>query len=171
MTFVIIFVIILSVAYVHSLLSCNISDENFDSLYSLFEACDGVSWKWNSSEPNSSHWSFPNTLSAPCSDEWQGVTCTLFPDNSCSITEIKLVGMGLSGSLPSNISQLGDLTALQLDHNDIHSSLPSEIGLLSDLNFLSLLYNNIGGTIPSTIYSLTQMRTLILGFNQLSGAA
>ena len=42
--------------------SAPISLEDYNSLFALYNSCDGPNWRWNPKYPNSTHWNFPSSL-------------------------------------------------------------------------------------------------------------
>jgi len=60
----------------------------------------------------------------------------------------------LKGSIPSEIGNLTNLTALDLCNNQLTGSIPSEIGNLTNLSKLKLEYNQLKGEIPESICNL-----------------
>lgn len=84
------------------------------------------------------------------------------------------LGVGeLSGTLPSALGSLTQLTYLELSRNKFSGGLPDSIGnnLLS-LTLLLLYANNLSGTIPDSLSSLTALTTLFLAGsgNKFSGS-
>ncbi|MCH2406317.1 MAG: leucine-rich repeat domain-containing protein, partial [Nitrosopumilus sp.] len=75
----------------------------------------------------------------------------------------------LTGSIPSEICNLTNLTELNLSNNQFTGSFPSEIGNLTNLEILDLSRNSIYGSIPSEIGNLTNLTGLDLGGNELTG--
>jgi Leucine-rich repeat (LRR) protein len=75
----------------------------------------------------------------------------------------------LSGSIPTTIGDLTNLSELVVAANQISGTLPSEIGNLSNLIHLSLSYNELTGSIPATFGNLTNLESFYIRNNQLSG--
>jgi Leucine-rich repeat (LRR) protein len=123
------------------------------ALIALFQDTNGLHWE------NNEGWLRTND---PCN--WFGVGCQgghvrgiILPDNR------------LWGALPAELSDLNDLTALQLQHNHLTGELPSQLGQIAGLQILDLSGNEIRGEIPATIGNLTHLTQLWLGDNRLSG--
>ena len=76
---------------------------------------------------------------------------------------------GLTGSIPSEIGNLTNLTELNLYGNQLTGSIPPEIGNLTNLTYMNLGSNQLTGSIPSEIGNLTNLYGLSLGYNQLTG--
>ncbi|CAI7770544.1 unnamed protein product [Closterium sp. NIES-54] len=81
--------------------------------------------------------------------------CTLFSPN-CS----NLVVNRLTGSIPSGVGNLAELTTLVLWGNKLTGSIPAKIGNLVFLNALYLAPNNLTGSIPESIGNLLQLTVL-----------
>jgi hypothetical protein len=124
-------------------------------LNDFYAATNGASWtlpgsKWNTSAPLA---------------EWQGVACT-GPD----VTAIALNGVGLTGTLPSSLSMLLNLTSIQLTENNIMGTLPESWAALVLLRALIMYSNSLSGTLPAAWSALTQLTVVALYGNQLEGS-
>jgi hypothetical protein len=75
----------------------------------------------------------------------------------------------LTGSIPSEVLSLLDMTTLVLDNNKLTGTIPTEIGLLKKLTHLDLHENRLSGVIPSQIHELINLRYLNLNENDLTG--
>ncbi|KAH1190785.1 hypothetical protein AAZX31_20G115300 [Glycine max] len=95
-----------------------------------------------------------------------GLTCT---QDSTRINQITLDPAGYSGTLTPLISQLTQLTTLDLADNNFFGPIPSSISLLSNLQTLTLRSNSFSGTIPPSITTLKSLLSLDLAHNSLSG--
>eukprot|EP01023_Acetabularia_acetabulum_P046053 TRINITY_DN4708_c0_g1_i2.p1 TRINITY_DN4708_c0_g1~~TRINITY_DN4708_c0_g1_i2.p1 ORF type:complete len:485 (+),score=70.19 TRINITY_DN4708_c0_g1_i2:325-1779(+) len=77
---------------------------------------------------------------------------------------------GMQTSIPSSISQMVYLEALELVGSDITGQIPIEISMLSRMQHLVLFDNKINGTIPPQFSALSSMQQeLHLGSNELTG--
>ena len=76
---------------------------------------------------------------------------------------------GLSGSIPSDIGNLTNLTRLNLEVNQFRGEIPIEIVNLMNLTTLALQENQLIGSIPSDIGNLTNLTALYLSDNLLTG--
>tara|TARA_Y100001970_G_C13850108_1_gene658857 strand:+ start:59 stop:688 length:630 start_codon:yes stop_codon:yes gene_type:complete len=79
---------------------------------------------------------------------------------------------GISGTIPSEIGNLINLTYLNIEgnsNNQLVGEIPSEIGNLVNLTGISLELNQLSGTIPSSIGNLNNLTSLWLFDNQLTG--
>ncbi|CAN6876990.1 unnamed protein product [Brassica oleracea var. botrytis] len=88
----------------------------------------------------------------------------VFDKDTGGVTELKLRGACLSGTLDANSSlfKLYQLRYLDLSRNNISSSLPAEFGRLSDLEFLDLHQNRFTGELPSSFSNLGLANTTVL---------
>ena len=153
-----------------------------DALVTLYSATNGSNW---SNIPEEKVWLATYT---PCTD-WYGVTCS-----GGHVTELRLGGNSLVGSIPHDLHHLSALTVLDLGYNKLTGWIPSVLGDLTNLTTLRLGYNsgltwlipwqlgsltnlqelsltgcNLFGPIPSTFEYLTKMISLDVSFNYLSG--
>ncbi|KAK8930927.1 Protein STRUBBELIG-RECEPTOR FAMILY 6 [Platanthera zijinensis] len=101
----------------------------------------------------------------PCGQFWKGVTCS-----GTSITEIKLSGMQLSGTLGYSLNILLSLIELDLSHNNIGAGGPIPYNLPPNLQQLSLSGNAFNGGIPYSIALMFSLKFLYLSQNQLQGS-
>ena len=67
---------------------------------------------------------------------------------------------GLSGTIPKEISVLGELEILDLRNNQIHGNVPESIGSLMNLKQLLLANNEISGSISPAICKLVNNGSL-----------
>ena len=95
-----------------------------------------------------------------------GLTCN--PD-STRVTQLVLDPAGYSGTLTPLISQLSQLTYLDLSDNSFFGPIPSSISSLSNLQTLSLRSNSFSGSVPVSITNLKSLDSLDLSYNSLTG--
>ncbi|GAB2268611.1 hypothetical protein Dimus_003566 [Dionaea muscipula] len=98
----------------------------------------------------------------PCGDSWQGITCS-----GSDVTEIKLSGLGLTGSLGYQLSSLSSVTYFDVSNNNIKGEIPYQ--LPPDVVHLDLSSNGFTGNVPYSISQMTDLKYLNLGHNQLNG--
>ena len=84
-------------------------------------------------------------------------------------TELNLYNKNLTGTIPSEIGNLINLTRLDLTYNQLTGNIPIEIGNLTNLTFFSLKDNAFTGPIPSEVGNLSKLNFLRLANNQLNG--
>ncbi|WCJ39280.1 STRUBBELIG-receptor family 7 [Euphorbia peplus] len=97
----------------------------------------------------------------PCGESWKGVTCS-----GSRVTEIKLSGLSLSGSMGWGLQSLTALTNLDMSSNTLAGGIP--YALPPNLTQLNLANNQFTGEIPFSIASMTKLTNLNLGHNQLN---
>ena len=85
--------------------------------------------------------------------------------NLANLTRLNLRQNGLSGAIPSALGDLSNLEALYLDDNSLTGTIPSELGSLLNLTTLDLADNELDGTIPSELGSLSNLEFLWLRHN------
>ena len=125
------------------------------ALVALYNATDGPNWQ------NNSNW-----LSDRPIGEWSYVST----DGDGRVTRLLPGNNRLSGSIPSELSNLANLESLFLNGNRLSGSIPSELGNLANLESLYLNGNQLSGSIPSELGNLANLRLLWLNDNQLSGS-
>ena len=80
---------------------------------------------------------------------WDGVTVSsTTPKN---VTGLDLSEESLSGSIPSELGDLLELTRLDLSDNSLTGEIPRELGNLTNLTELRLSGNNLTGCIPEAL--------------------
>ncbi len=102
-----------------STLNCSIPYQQYSSLNNFFVSTSGGNWLWNHSLPQSTKWVFPSSLFTPCSNSWQGLTCSLVKLHECSIVKLILPSSNLNGKLPPSIGNLTGLNSLDLGLNHL----------------------------------------------------
>ncbi len=85
------------------------------------------------------------------------------------LTHLDLSKNKLSGTLPDYIGNFPDLGNFYLDDNNFSGTIPEEMGSLSSLRRLKLNDNNFSGTIPEEMGSLSNLKNLYLHNNNLTG--
>ncbi|XAR70019.1 Non-specific serine/threonine protein kinase [Bertholletia excelsa] len=98
----------------------------------------------------------------PCEELWTGVLCS-----GSSVTQIKLVGLELGGTLGSQLSKLHSLKHLDVSVNNIRGEIPYSLPL--NATNINLACNNFSANIPSSLTSIRNLRHLNLSHNSLSG--
>ena len=114
-------------------------------------------------------WNSNNWLSDAPLGEWYGVVTELG-----NVTELNLGYNGLSGPIPPELGNLADLTVLDLGMNRLSGPIPPELGNLSNLTVLDfgqfpLFGGRLSGPIPPELGDLANLTVLDLGDNRLSG--
>lgn len=156
-----------------------------DALIALYTATNGDNWTDNT------NWRLPGDPSqfntAGTENTWYGVTLTLDQQH---VLWVQLPDNNLSGTVPPEITALGQLETLDLNYNHLTGSLPDLAGLnalkvldvslnslwfpltsintLTALTTLNLSSNNYAGHIPD-LSALTNLTVLDMGCNDLHG--
>ncbi len=125
-----------------------------EALVALYESTDGDNWKDNTG------WKDTNT---PCS--WQGIRCS-----GGYVITLALVYNQLTGTIPAELGNLGNLKWINLNGNQLTGTIPAELGNLGNLTELELHNNQLTGTIPAELGNLGNLTKLYLSRNQLTGA-
>ena len=124
------------------------------ALEALYNATGGADWtdkaSWLSAEPLSS---------------WHGVTT----DVDGRVTKLELKNNGLSGEIPVELGNLGNLQTLNLSQNTLIGEIPEELGNLANLLDLTLWVNTLSGEIPVELGNLGNLLRLDLAQNTLIG--
>ena len=76
---------------------------------------------------------------------------------------LRLHNNQLTGSIPTELNGLGNLTQFWVSNNRLTGSIPSELGDLTNLQQLNLHTNLLSGTIPSELGNLTNLARLRIG--------
>ncbi|OWM66521.1 hypothetical protein CDL15_Pgr013738 [Punica granatum] len=98
----------------------------------------------------------------PCGESWKGITCS-----NSRVTQIKLPGLGLTGSIGFQLGSLTSLTELDVSNNNLAGQIP--YSLPPSVQRLNLANNNFNGDIPYSISQMTSLKYLDLSFNSLTG--
>ena len=110
-----------------------------------------------------------NWLSDAPLGAWYGVITELG-----NVTELNLGNNGLSGPIPPELGNLASLTVLDLGQFPLFGGLlsgpiPPELGNLANLTVLDLGDNRLSGPLPEELADLTALRLLHLDKNLLTG--
>ncbi|XP_014516669.1 probable leucine-rich repeat receptor-like protein kinase At1g35710 [Vigna radiata var. radiata] len=108
------------------------------------------------------------SMKIPSSKEllWiEKLNVTAFPN----LVYLHLSGMGLRGTIPTEIGSLRYLASLDLSNNGLQGSIPPTLGRLENLVRLYLHSNQIEGDIPEHLGNLSKLEVLQLSHNKISG--
>ena len=97
---------------------------------------------------------------------WEGVVCS---DNGTIVTELHYGRLGLSGTIPSSISLLKNVTHIDFNTNKIYGTIPDTLYDLTNLNSLYLYKNQLRGSIPYALSKLSNLQNLWLNENAMTG--
>jgi Leucine-rich repeat (LRR) protein len=78
------------------------------------------------------------------------------------LKELTLQNNALSGTVPNDLFENIDLTALRLDYNALEGTIGTSIGELKSLRDLRLNNNKFTGSLPITLWALSNLGTLII---------
>ncbi|KZV53329.1 protein STRUBBELIG-receptor FAMILY 2, partial [Dorcoceras hygrometricum] len=98
----------------------------------------------------------------PCGELWTGVSCFM-----SSVIHLDLKGLGLTGNIGFQLSNLRNLKHLDLSWNNIESEIPYDLPL--NLTHLNLAGNKFSQSIPYSLDLMKNLRHLNLSHNALSG--
>ena len=117
------------------------------ALVALYEATGGANWA------NSTNWLTESPIG-----EWHGV----ITEQTGRVWSLDLRRNQLSGSIPTALAGLTDLTVLILEGNQLSGSIPFELGGLANLERMHLGDNELSGPIPGELGCLTNLEKLWL---------
>ncbi|GAY67254.1 hypothetical protein CUMW_255090, partial [Citrus unshiu] len=89
---------------------------------------------------------------------------------SHSLEIFLMYNCNISGGISEEISNLTNLTTINLGGNKLNGSIPIALGKLQKLQYLGLEDNKLEGSIPDDICRLDELYELELGGNKLSGS-
>ncbi len=78
------------------------------------------------------------------------------------VTSLELIGLGLTGSIPSQLGNLAKLEHLHLYLNELTGEIPAQLGNLSNLETLDLRWNWLRSEIPEELGDIPNLRYLAL---------
>ena len=125
-----------------------------DILELLYGATAGPDWT------HSDNWLSDRPLG-----EWSGVTT----DDDGRVVRLGLTRNNLSGPIPPELADLGELSGLTLADNRLKGPIPPRLGDLSNLAVLRFEWNELTGSIPPELGGLSSLSELALSGNGLTG--
>ena len=104
--------------------------------------------------------------------EWDGLSCDSTGKSSSTdaIVSINLKKKNLRGTIPVELFLLSDLMSISLGNNKfITGSIPSSISTLNELTLLDLSNNALSGSLPDSIYTMTSLKSINVASNRIRG--
>ncbi|XP_050285517.1 receptor-like protein EIX2 [Quercus robur] len=92
-----------------------------------------------------------------------------YKENLKLVKLIDLSSNNLSGSIPTEISDLSELRFLNLSRNHLMGKIPEKIGSMKELESVDLSRNHLSGEIPPSMSNLTFLSFLDLSYNNFLG--
>ncbi|XP_030456262.2 putative leucine-rich repeat receptor-like serine/threonine-protein kinase At2g24130 [Syzygium oleosum] len=89
--------------------------------------------------------------------------------NLFNLTLLNLSSNFLNGTIPTELCRMERLERVYLSNNSLSGEIPSAVGDLPHLGLLDLSRNKLSGLIPDSFANLSQLRRLLLYKNQFSG--
>ncbi|XXG58590.1 hypothetical protein AAC387_Pa04g0868 [Persea americana] len=89
--------------------------------------------------------------------------------NLVNLTLLNLSCNLLNGSIPPTIGLMGKLERVYISNNSLSGKIPKAFGDIPHLGLLDLSKNMLTGSIPESLSNLSQLRRLLLYGNHLSG--
>ncbi|KAL9304604.1 hypothetical protein ACSQ67_021867 [Phaseolus vulgaris] len=83
---------------------------------------------------------------------------------------IDLSNNGFTGSIPFSVSQMDELSQLNLGHNQLQNQLGDMFEKLTKLKLLDVSFNSLSGNLPQSLKSLKNLKKLHLQNNQFTGS-
>ncbi len=130
----------------------------------LVKDCEALLASKDTLDPSGTKLNWSASLSI---SSWWGVTLEGTPSR---VTKLNPDSYQLTGSIPTELEDLSNLTYLSLWGNQLTGSIPTELGNLSNLKQLHLHINKLTGSIPTELSNLSNLTELVLHSNQLTGS-
>ena len=128
----------------------NTTPDDRDILTVIYEKTGGEHWRtscqtnWNNTQQPLNKWG--GTYERPTDYIIRWPTKRVITDDKGRVTELDLSGCGLTGTIPTEIAQLTELTDLRLGSNHLTGTIPKTLGNLTRLTHLHLHnHNNYAG--------------------------
>jgi Leucine-rich repeat (LRR) protein len=137
----------------------------FQALYDLYNATNGLHWIWTSS---GSHWNFTNPHNNPCIQKWQGVKCVSSAAYGYGVSYLGLSGYNLTGTIPESFGDLVNLTQVFMTENFLSGPLPESLYTLHKLFNFDIAENAFNGTVSNNLGSLTALKLFIINENNFT---
>ena len=86
------------------------------------------------------------------------------------VTALIMVGAGVKGPFPSEISKLTSLTIIEMDVNEISGKVPESFHNLMNLQNFHISHNKLTGSLPSYLGTFPNLLTIDVSFNLMEGS-
>ncbi|PAN43187.2 hypothetical protein PAHAL_8G236300 [Panicum hallii] len=116
-----------------------------------------------------SYWSLPNLIQLDLENNFTG-TIPSEIGNLKNLTILQLGGNKFLGTIPATLGNLDNLFILSLAHNNLFGEIPQSIGKLERLSELYVQENNLSGSIPPSLGGCKSMVILNLSHNVFQGS-
>ncbi|XP_059638741.1 probable LRR receptor-like serine/threonine-protein kinase At3g47570 [Cornus florida] len=100
--------------------------------------------------------------------QWVGVSCSR--RHGQRVTSLKLIRIGLHGTISPHVGNLSFLKMLNLGDNNFRGQLIHEISHLRRLKVLILRFNYLEGVIPASIHHCRQLQYISLSRNEFTSS-
>ena len=141
LVFIILILFLLTLGYLHPALAVIPATER-GALIALYNSTDGDNWNnkngWKDGPLDSDGFDMPGT-----ENTWYGIGV-----DSDSVTSISLWSNNLTGGIPDELGNLGNLQELWLTSNHLSGSIPVEVMCLVSLIEINICNNNLYVTDP-----------------------
>jgi len=176
------------------MMNCKSPTSDIDNLKKFWESTNGADWQirdpaigraWDFTKDSSG-----NYLNQPCQRNssqdpsgnpflrpWVGIACTCTSTTTCQINTLILTTAAsdgniksLTGTLPSELTQLTSLTQMNFQYGQLTGTLPSGLLAMPLVSIIQMQGNLFNGSIPSTPCTGTSgLIDLNLSGNRLTG--
>ncbi|GLJ22267.1 hypothetical protein SUGI_0419050 [Cryptomeria japonica] len=92
---------------------------------------------------------------------WDWLTCN--NNTSPRIVNLNLSKKGLTGNIPTSISNLTALEIIDLSDNNLNGTIPDSLASLTNLKILNLENNNLTGTVPVALINNKNLNLSLSG--------
>jgi hypothetical protein len=145
----------------------------YQILKNMYYSLNGDNWRWSKNINDGTPWMFDLPVDDrngdPCRGHWQGLYCAFGCLGVCHIYYIDVTAYGLDGILPPGMFNFTALSMMYLSENNIQGQIPA-VTQLPQLTLLNLSYNSLNGTIPLCLGKATELNLLYLSNNHLVGS-
>ena len=145
-------------------LSCNVTSQEYNALYALYNSTNGDNWSSNCNK----NWVFPSDYNQPCNQQspWNGITC----NSQCQIIELSLPNCNLNGKIPAELGNMIEMNSFYLCNNTLRGTIPSSLGNMTKMENFLVNNNSLTGIIPTQLGNMTGTKQFQLNDNSLTGS-